>query len=76
MINTLENPVFCKLVDKYDIGINVEPENVSVLKKSIEGFLKRPSDQGDNARKLAETEFDRKVSYRRIVDIVAHNINE
>lgn len=76
MINTLENPVFCKLVDKYDIGINVEPENMSVLKKSIERLKKRPSDQGDNARKLAETEFDRKVSYRRIVDIVAHNINE
>ena len=35
MINTLENPVFCKLVEKNNIGINVEPENVKQLSEVI-----------------------------------------
>lgn len=76
MINTLENPVFCKLVEENDVGVNIEPENVNVLKTCIEGFLKGTSNQGNNARKLAETEFDRSVSYNKIVDMVASNIND
>ena len=73
MINTLENPVFCNLVDKYTVGINIEPEKVDVL---VEAILKLKNDEGlrkrmgINARKLAETEFDRKVSYKRIVEMV------
>lgn len=76
MINTLENPVFCKLVEENDVGVNVEPGNVNVLKVCIEGFLEGISNQGNNARKLAETEFDRSVSYNKIVDMVASNIND
>ena len=73
MINTLENPVFCNLVDKYSVGINIEPEKTAVLAKTI---LKLKKDEilrtkmGANARRLAETEFDRKVSYKRIVEMV------
>ena len=73
MINTLENPVFCNLIDKYTVGINIEPEKVDVLAEAI---LKLENDEdlrkrmGANARKLAETEFDRKVSYKRIVEMV------
>lgn len=76
MINTLENPVFCKLVEQNNIGVNIEPENVDALKCCIEDFLNETSDQGNNARNLAEAEFDRSVSYKRIIDIVASSINE
>ena len=35
IINTLENPVFCNIVNKYDIGVNIEAENVEALKNAI-----------------------------------------
>ena len=73
MINTLENPVFCKLVDKYKVGVNIEPENIDILSKTILRLKENNSERtemGTNARHLAETEFDRKVSYLRIVDMI------
>lgn len=70
MINTLENPVFCKLVEKNNIGINVEPENVKQLAEVIEKYMVNNDKQGKNARILAKTQFDRKVTYQSIVEIV------
>lgn len=70
MINTLENPVFCKLVEKNNIGINVEPENVKQLAEVIEKYMVNNDKQGKNARILAETQFDRKVTYQSIVEII------
>jgi glycosyltransferase involved in cell wall biosynthesis len=70
MINTLENPVFCRLVEKNDIGVNVEPGKADELSRCIEEYIGRKNNQGANARKLAETEFDRAVSYRKIVEMV------
>ncbi len=73
MINTLENPVFCNLVSRYKVGVNIEPENVEILERTI---LKIKNDSaqrieyGTNARRLAETEFDRKTSYLRIVEMI------
>lgn len=72
MINTLENPVFCKLVVRGKCGINIEPENVDVLAKTILGLKtneKQRLEMGRNARKLAEVEFDRTVSYKKIVKL-------
>ncbi len=73
MINTLENPIFCRLVDKNGIGINIEPESVSTLSDAIR-YLKSDEktckQMGENARTLAEAEFDRRTSYRRIVEMV------
>ena len=72
MINTLENPVFCKLVDRSKCGVNIEPENVDVLADTI---LRLKEDEtgrlqmGSNARELGETEFDRAVSYKKIVKL-------
>lgn len=74
MINTLENPVFCRLVDKYQFGINVEPGKPEPLKEAI---LEYYQDQnaavlaGRNARQLAETRFDRKTSYQKIVEVTS-----
>lgn len=70
MINTLENPVFCDLVKRNDIGMNIEPEKVDVLMKAVERYMAGDDGQGEKARKLAETEFDRKVSYLIIVELV------
>lgn len=70
MINTLENPVFCDLVKRNDIGMNIEPEKVDELMKAVERYMAGDDGQGEKARKLAETEFDRKVSYLKIVELV------
>lgn len=73
MVNTLENPEFKSLVDCEKFGINVEPENVQVLAHVIttlyndRAFTDKLS---ENARKCAETKFDRAVSYRKPVEIV------
>lgn len=76
MINTLENPVFCKLIDENKVGINIEPENEEALCKAINGYLSNCSiNQGLNARKLAEDKFNRSTSYKRIVTLFNNVLN-
>lgn len=70
MINTLENPVFCHLVERGKCGINIEPENISLLAETILKLKENEGvrlEMGRNARKLSEEEFDRAVSYKKIV---------
>ena len=72
MINTLENPEFVQLVDRQNFGCNIEPENVAALTNAIcryEQDIRLTSEQGQCARKTAQEMFDRKVSYRRILEI-------
>lgn len=73
MINTLENPVFCKLVEENGVGVNVEPGNVEALIECIE--LLREDNKlskkcGERARRLAKSKFDRKVSYLDLIKVV------
>lgn len=73
MINTLESEEFCALVDKYRFGINIEPENVQALCRAVSELVrdgKRREELSFNARRLAEKQFDRKVSYKQIIRIV------
>lgn len=70
MINTLENPVFCKIVEKHNIGINIEAENIDKMKEVIEKYIGQSNKQGMNARKLSEMVFDRKIGYLKIVEMV------
>lgn len=69
MINTLENPVFCRLVAQNDVGVNVEPGNVEMLVEAIERYLVPNKIQGKNARQLCESRFDREKNYKKIVEI-------
>lgn len=70
MINTLENPVFCKLIEENSVGTNVEPENVKVLANTIEKYMVSDDKQGENARVLVESKFNRKRTYIEIVNMV------
>lgn len=78
MINTLQNPVFCKLIDENNVGINIEPENQEVLSKTINIYLNNKNllSQGVNARKLAEDKFNRATSYKRIVTLFNSVLNK
>lgn len=73
MINTLENPVFTDLVERNSVGVNVAPKEPEALAKAIREYYMDPvrvQKEGQNARRLAETAFDREVSYQKIVDVV------
>lgn len=70
MINTLENPVFCRLIEENQVGVNVEPGNVEALKSAIEKYIGGDESQGENARRLAESEFDRSKTYQMIVAFI------
>lgn len=72
MINTCINPEFWKKVEQDGFGVNVEPEDAEALAKTILALKNDPEGcekMGQTARKIAEEQFDRPHSYRRIVDL-------
>ena len=74
MINTLENKECCTLIAKYNVGINVPAENPDELVKAIELLYSSKAkceEMGANARRLAENKFDRKTSYREILELIS-----
>lgn len=73
MINTLASPEFMDKVEREQFGINIEAEDKEQLVKAVLGLWKKPEEclrMGANARKIAETQFDRKESYRKVLDMV------
>ncbi len=72
MINTLENPVFCNLISKNNVGITIIPEDVEQLSQAIKRYIynKEYLQEGVSARKLAEKRFDRLFSYVKIVELI------
>lgn len=73
VINTQECIEYRKLVEEYNIGINVENENVLEIAKAIEKLYldkKLRKEMGENNRKLAEEKFDRKVTYLKIKELI------
>ena len=69
------NGCVCKeqqdMVDKYNVGINYEPENVDSLEEAILDLLSdtnRMKIMGSNARQLALSKFDRNTTYQEIID--------
>lgn len=78
IINTLENPVFCRLVAENDVGINIEPGNVTALQNAVERYLndtENCKNTGKKARQLAEQKFDRDVAYKEILYSVRNCTN-
>lgn len=73
MINTLENHIFTDIVDENRIGVNVEAGNPGSLCNAILNIYKNPenaSKMGLRARKLCESEFDRRVCNKKVIDII------
>lgn len=73
MINTLTSPEFRAKVETDGFGVNVEAENVKVLKaaiKNIKKDTKMASSMGMKARNICDKEFDRKVSYIKIAKLM------
>lgn len=73
IINTLENPIFCNLVENNGVGINIEPGNTIKLKETIISLFASNSEVsliGSRSRLLCENKFDRTTSYIIIVTLL------
>ena len=72
MVNTLENPVFTSLVDRYGFGKNIPAEDADALCKVVTEMLsdrEQWKQMAENARTLAEERFDRAAAYPEIIRI-------
>lgn len=74
MINTCMSPEFRKKVEQDGFGINIEPEDVRELVNAVEWMYENEAernDMGSRARKIAEEQFDRPVSYGKIEAMIS-----
>lgn len=73
MINTCMSPEFRAKVDNDGFGINIVPEDVTILADAIEDLYKDEEKRlvmGQRAREIAEEQFDRPKSYQKITELI------
>lgn len=73
MINTCMSPEFRRKVEADGFGVNIEPEDVKILADAIEDLYENEEkrlEMGKKAGKIAEEQFDRPKSYRKIVELI------
>lgn len=73
MINTCMSPEFRAKVEEDGFGVNIMPEDVKILADAIEDLYENPEKcrkMGEKARKIAEEEFDRPQSYKKIEELI------
>lgn len=78
MINTCMSPEFRAKVENDGFGINIEPEDPCVLADAIERLFQDEAgreEMGRKARLIAEEQFDRPKSYRKIERLI-HSLIE
>lgn len=79
MINTCSSEELREKVERQELGINVEAEDPEVLAAAILALYDDPAlrqEMGLNARTVAEEEFDRPRSYRRIVELIGELLTD
>ncbi|MGC4018010.1 MAG: glycosyltransferase family 4 protein [Muricomes sp.] len=73
MINTCMSPEFRKKVQEDGFGVNIEPEDVAILADAIEDLYNNEEkrlEMGEKARQIAEEQFDRPKSYKKIEKLI------
>ena len=73
VINTQECEEYRHLIDEYKCGINCRVENAEDVAEAIIRLYSDPelrSRMGKNARRLAEEKFDRRNTYRIIIEFI------
>lgn len=73
MINTCSSIEFRNKVENDKFGINIEAENPEILAETILYLYNNKNicvEMGRNARKIAEEQFDRPQSYKKIVNLI------
>lgn len=73
MINTCMSPEFRQKVENDGFGINILPEDVKILADAIAELYEDMDScriMGEKARKIAEEQFDRPESYKKIIELI------
>lgn len=73
VVNTQDSFEYRKLVDEYRMGFNCNNEDPNDMATKLEQLILNEnlrSKMGYNARKCAEEKFDRKNSYKKIVELI------
>lgn len=73
MINTCMSPEFRNKVEHDGFGINIMPEDVKILADAIEKLYEDETgriEMGKRARTVAEEQFDRPQSYKKIIELI------
>lgn len=79
MINTCMSPEFRKKVERDGFGVNIMPEDAEILADAVERLLAdEPGRErmGENARRVAEEQFDRPKAYRKIEKLIRRLLEE
>lgn len=73
MINTCMSPEFRQKVENDGFGINILPEDAKILADAIAELYEDRDGcriMGEKARKIAEEQFDRPESYKKIIELI------
>ena len=73
MINTCMSPEFRAKVENDGFGVNIIPEDAGILADAVESLYQDEAlrlEMGRRARRIAEEQFDRPQSYRRIEKLI------
>ena len=73
MINTCMSPEFRAKVENDGFGVNIIPEDAGILADAVESLYQDEAlrlEMGRRARQIAEEQFDRPQSYRRIEKLI------
>lgn len=78
MINTCMSPEFRGKVEHDGFGVNIEPEDARILADAIVDLYEAEDkriEMGRRARKIAEEQFDRPKSYKKIEELIRELID-
>lgn len=73
VLNTQDSPEYRELVDQYHMGLNCINGNAEDLAEKLQILIKDKNlrkDMGRNARRCAEEKFDRRNSYKELVNTI------
>lgn len=79
MINTCSSKEFRDKVKNDGFGVNIEAEDVEILANAVEDLYNNEAvrlEMGKRAREIAEEQFDRPKSYRKIEQLIRELIEE
>ena len=73
VVNSQDSPEYRKLVEEYNMGLNCNNEDPEDMADKLEQLILNKDmrlEMGKNARRCAEEKFDRKNSYKEILDTI------
>lgn len=73
VLNTQDSQEYRELVDSYKMGLNCKNGNVEDVAEKLDILINNKvlrDTMGKNARKCAEEKFDRKTSYKEIIELL------